>query len=585
MAALIVTSGGHVGARYLLDKPIISIGRGSGCDIRIADKRVSRQHARIRVEGNRYILEDQQGRNTTFVNDRPVEFHVLSLDDVIRIAGVCFRFEADLDLSDMTVRTELEVPPPSPRSPHDLPIREKIDGLDLRASIIGSVPALLQQTLAPAQERLLTVIEIANAISTHLDQDQLLEEILGALLRIFRQAARATLLTLDAESGTLVARRERTREGSESVPRFPMSQRVLKQVLQEKQAVIFGGIDAAPGSIAGMLSNSMLCAPLAVRGEVLGAIHMTSMNLMTPFVRADLDLLVGVASQAAIAVKNADMHAQLVARERLRHDLEVAQEIQRRFLPLRPPRLSGWAFAAEYKPALAIGGDFYDFIPLGDDRMAIIIGDVSGKGVSGALLMARMTSEFRMLAVTKRDPADVMASVNASLIAASYEGLFVTATYAVLDLAQGVVTFSNAGHLRPMVRRYGVQTVETFETADVPLGVMDDTIFTQESFSLGYGDVLMLMSDGVIESTNAERRQLGLEPVEKVLREGGADAEATIEDVMGLVRRFVKDAPQFDDLTIVSVGRELPSVRELAHELEPPTRIGPSPGHVGLRSK
>src|SRR5205085_1707004 len=138
---------------------------------------------------------------------------------------------------------------------------------------------------------------------------------------------RVVMLSLDKDSGRLASRMERTREGT-AVERHPIPRRVLRQVIDEKQAVIFGGVDAGRGLVSGTFSSSMLCAPLVVRGEVLGAIHVTGIDAVTPFLAADLDLLVGISSQAAIALKSADLHAKLMERERVRYDIRVAQEIQ-----------------------------------------------------------------------------------------------------------------------------------------------------------------------------------------------------------------------------------------------------------------
>ena len=183
--------------------------------------------------------------------------------------------------------------------------------------------------------------------------------------------------------------------------------------------------------------------------------------------------------------------------------------------------------------------------------------------------MARFTSEFRTFAVGGGEPTAVMANANASLIAAAYDGLFVTATYAVVDTHAATVTFCNAGHLPPLVRRQGSRAAERFETASVPLGMFEDTVFVQETFSLDAGDIVILMSDGVVESTDAEQHQLGFPPVEAIVRDGSGDADAMIEEVMSLVRSFVKQAAPYDDLTIVCFGRDVPSVRELSDELEP----------------
>ena len=573
--SLVATTGPECGARYLVED-VCTIGRSGQSNIRISDNRVSRQHARIRREDDRYILEDLQGRDTTFVNDRAVTWHALKHNDEIRIADALFRFE-DPPADEVEDATAIAVHDAFGESEHDEggePIRDRVDAEDNPLTQFRQLAG--QTQLAEAHERLVTVYEIANAIGTQLDQNELIDEILRALLRVFRQASRAVMMLLDKSSGQLVARAEQTSGPAAHLRKAAISKTVMKEVVDYKRAVICGGMasDAFRGpvgaSVAGMLSYSQLCAPLVARGEVLGVIHLTSNNLITPFVRADLDLLVGISTQAAIALQNAEMHTELLARERLKHDMEVAHEVQRRFLPLLPPKIPGWTFGAEYRPAQAIGGDFYDFIRLGPTRLGVLIGDVTGKGISAALLMARVTSEFRMLAMVEKDPVGVMARVNASLVAAGYEGIFVTACYAVVDLTACTITYCNAGHLPPLVRRHGTSPdrLQRLVRADLALGVLDETSFEQETHTLGHGDLVFLMSDGVVESTDANNQQLGFEPIEASMRASHGDAEATLEDVMSLVRGFVGDARQYDDLTMVCFGIDLARMGQ--HTLPPP---------------
>jgi serine phosphatase RsbU (regulator of sigma subunit)/pSer/pThr/pTyr-binding forkhead associated (FHA) protein len=556
MASLFAIDGPSLGTRYPLEKPVSMLGRSAQSDVRVTDPRVSRAHARIRVDGDRYILEDLQGRQErgggTYVNGRPITYHVLRDEDVITLAGAAFRFEdPQVEPTERMRRAELEVLGASP----DQTIQDAVEaGVSPLTSIAmaGGAPIL-----AEAQERLKTIYDVSEAISTILDQAQLIDEILGALERVFRQASRVVLLTLDRQTGDLVERAERVRKEARAQRKIPISRKIMAEVIEHKRALIFGGGQAPSTNFTGMMAHSMLCAPLCARGEVSGVIHLTSRDLATPFVRADLDLLVGIATQAAIALQNAELHKELLARERLKYDVEIAQEVQRRFLPLVPPRVEGWSFATEYRPAFAVGGDFYDFISLGPGRLGVLVGDVSGKGVSAALLMARVTSEFRTLAMIEPAPEAVMGRVNASLVAAGYEGIFVTACYLVLDLARGELAYCNAGHLPPLVRRWRTSKVERLEIGDTALGVLDDTQFTPGSAPMEPGDLLLLMSDGVIESTNAEKEQLGFERVEETLRTSRGGAEGALEGVMNLVRDFVRDAPPYDDLTMVCFSRDL----------------------------
>ncbi len=619
MALLVATEGPEAGGRYPLET-ICIIGRSSRCDVRVSDPTVSRQHCRIVREGDQFIIEDLGSGNGTFVNDHLVVRHTLRSSDEIRIARSKFRFEEKLKRGFSELGHIVTVVEQGPLG-GDVPIKDRIDA-EQNPLLTRKVQATQgRDALVQAYERLRTVYAVAGAIGTILDQDELLREILGHMLGVFTQADRGVIMSVDKKSGELLPRAVRRRVGEAEPGEILISRTIVSEVLQKKRAVIFGGDEETssmltqggssnirrrtptrlraakkldpevvgepsfvptpePSSphwrqhVTGASMYSMMCAPLVVRGEVLGVIHITSADLAIPFERADLDLLVGIAAQAAIAIQNAEMHAELLTRERLKRDVELAKEIQRRFLPGAPPAHPGWQFAAEYVPAMAIGGDFYDFIVLSPTRLGILIGDVSGKGVSAALLMARITSEFRILTATEMEPRVVMARANASLAQAGYEGLFVTACYVVLDTQARTMTVCNAGHLPPLVRRARQQqqaamprlppphvagarpapVIEKLDTASLALGVLDNATFEQETFTLNQGDVVLLMTDGVVEATNAAGAQLGFEPVQGALGEALGGAETALAKVVDGVKQFVGAAPQYDDLTAVCFG-------------------------------
>jgi len=616
MAILVATEGPEAGGRYPLET-ICIIGRSSRCDVRVSDPTVSRQHCRIVREGDQFIIEDLGSGNGTFVNENLVVRHTLRAADEIRIARSKFRFEEKQRRGFSELGHIVTVVDQGPMG-GEVPIKDRIDAAQ-NPLLTREVRAThTRDALVQAYERLRTVYAVAATIGTILDQDELLREILGHMLNAFTQADRGVIMSVDKKTGELVPRTVRRKQGEAEPGEILISRTIVNEVLEKKRAVIFGGDEETssmltqggsssyrrrtptrlraakkldpevvgepsfvptpePSSphwrshVTGASMYSMMSAPLLVRGEVLGVIHITSADLATPFERADLDLLVGIATQAAIALQNAEMHAELLVRERLKRDVELAKEIQRRFLPHTPPPMPGWQFAAEYVPAMAIGGDFYDFIPLGPTRIGILIGDVSGKGVSAALLMARITSEFRILAATESEPRVIMAKANSSLASAGYEGLFVTACYVVLDTQARTMTLCNAGHLPPLVRRARpaglpraaaphvaaarpAPVIERLDNACLALGVLDNPSFEQETHTLGQGDVVLMMTDGVVEATNAAGAQLGFEPVQAALAEAAGGAEAALNRVVEGVRTFVGAAPQYDDLTAVCFG-------------------------------
>ena len=216
-------------------------------------------------------------------------------------------------------------------------------------------------------------------------------------------------------------------------------------------------------------------------------------------------MLASATTQAAHAVELARLHQE-------RRDLEAATQIQKSFLPAARPRVPQLHFFDYYSSARQIGGDYYDYIPLPGDRLAVALGDVSGKGVAAALLMARLSAAARFSLASETDAATAMRRLNAALTQTGADDRFVTFTAAILDLRTYGVTLVNAGHMPPLRRRAGRPDVEEVGDAIVglPLGVMDKP-YEQMSFPLEPGDVLVFYTDGVTEARNPGNDQYGLE--------------------------------------------------------------------------
>ena len=167
-------------------------------------------------------------------------------------------------------------------------------------------------------------------------------------------------------------------------------------------------------------------------------------------------MLAAVASQAAISVQNASMLESLLQRERLNRDLKIAEQVQKRFLPQGVPSIGGYEFFAHYQPTYQVGGDYYDFVPLSADRMAMALGDVSGKGVAAALMMAKFSGDTRYCMLTENAPAPTAARLNNLLCAAGIEDKFITLSLSVLDAPARTLTLTSAGHTPVIIRRADV---------------------------------------------------------------------------------------------------------------------------------
>ena len=209
-----------------------------------------------------------------------------------------------------------------------------------------------------------------------------------------------------------------------------------------------------------------------------------------------------------IELEEYSRHLEL-ARERLKLDLELAREVQRGFLPLRLPEVPGYEFFAHYESAYEVGGDYYDFIPLPRQRVAVLLGDVAGKGVVAALLMAKLSADARFCMLTEPDPATAVTKLNSLMIQSGIADRFVTLVAAVLDPASHTVTLVNAGHPSPLIYHRATRTVGeaiSNEVAGLPLGVLDGFEYASCQVALEPGDSILAFTDGVTEAMDVQRR-------------------------------------------------------------------------------
>jgi serine phosphatase RsbU (regulator of sigma subunit)/anti-sigma regulatory factor (Ser/Thr protein kinase) len=254
-----------------------------------------------------------------------------------------------------------------------------------------------------------------------------------------------------------------------------------------------------------------LIVPLIGQGELLGALYLGPRLSDQPYSTDDRRLLGSLASQVAPAMKVAQLireqQAEAKERERINQELQVAALIQQTLLPKELPAIAGWQVDAFYRPARAVGGDFYDFIALEDGRLGVVIGDVTDKGVPAALVMATCRSMLRAAAQRHTSPSAVLADVNDGLVPEIPPAMFVTCLYAIIDTEAGEVVFANAGHNLPYVRHDG--GVLELRATGMPLGLMPGMGYDETKYDMSAGEVMVLTSDGITEAHNAEGEMYG----------------------------------------------------------------------------
>jgi serine phosphatase RsbU (regulator of sigma subunit) len=247
-----------------------------------------------------------------------------------------------------------------------------------------------------------------------------------------------------------------------------------------------------------------------------------------------------------------------LSRARLMLDLELAREVQRGLLPLRVPVAPGYEFFAHYESAYEVGGDYYDFIPLPGGRVAMLLGDVAGKGVVAALLMAKLSADARSCMLAEPDPALAITRLNALMNRKGIADRFVTLIAAVLDPVTHTVTLVSAGHPPPLVYHRKTRTVAAGignEVTGLPLGVLDDFQYDSCQIVLQPGDSLLAFTDGVIEATDVEDRLLDITGVCAAVEGRDYSPQALGEHVVNVVNQFTAGRSQQDDIALVGFGR------------------------------
>ena len=570
MASLHIIKGVNQGQTVSLDGDEFILGRNPDCHFVIPITSVSREHARIlRLQGKFYI-EDKQSRNGTKINNQTIAARTqLGDKDRIQICDFIASFH------------DAPEKPPLPKEMVRGNQQEEEDGEEeggaaedapLPEATISSQGSHLLLETQPA-EKLKALLEISSELSKTLEVDALLPKIVDSLFYLFKQADRGFIILRDDAANRLIPKVIKTRRNiDDSNARFSKS--IVRQCMDTLQALLSddAGSDkrfALSQSVADFRIRSVMCAPLISAGSgstearSFGVIQLDTQDRNKKFTQDDLKLLVGVANQAAIAMDNAKLHEAAVASAKVKRDLELAHQVQLSFLPKKLPALPGYEFFSYYESAQEVGGDYYGFIPLPNQRLAITLGDVAGKGVPAALLMAKLSADARFCLMTEDGLAKAISKLNGELCQhASEMDRFVTLAAALLETETGVVTLVSAGHPSPFRHSRATGMLEEVvprDVAGVPLGMLEDQVYDSCQVTLQPGDSLFLFSDGVPDSYNVRNEAFQIKGIHAALKDGGPFTPKTLgERLVRAVKQHAAGRPQHDDITLVCFGRTLP---------------------------
>jgi phosphoserine phosphatase RsbU/P len=295
-------------------------------------------------------------------------------------------------------------------------------------------------------------------------------------------------------------------------------------------------------------TRSEMVAPIISNDEVIGVFDLES-DQLNAYSDDDLDVLMMLASQVAIIIEKVMLHEQLIEKKRLEGQLEVARQVQLELLPPSDPKLPGYDISAYNYPTEEVSGDYYDWVPIYEDQIALVIADVSGKGVPAALLMAFLRASLRAATHIGYAPQISMAKVNYLLWESIERNQFVTAFYGVLDTENRTLAYANAGHNPPLLLDAN-GNVRFIERGGLPLGMFRDTRYHQYYLSFRAGEVLVLYTDGVTEATNPAGEEFGRERLAEAVKAASAlSARELISSVQNQVLQWTDCKGAEDDIT------------------------------------
>jgi sigma-B regulation protein RsbU (phosphoserine phosphatase) len=423
------------------------------------------------------------------------------------------------------------------------------------------------------------LLQIAQAVVTMNDIDEILESIAYSL-PILVGIDQAWILLIDKIEQNLVISQALV-HGEPVTDRYANNRMEIKDspllsaVLESNSPVVVPyridsddpqawknlSIDQSAFEAAGNLNqreNLLIALPLAVKNDLYGVLVVMDESTALSAREKRFEIITGIAQQISLAVQNERLNHEMIDRERLEREFQLARQIQETFLPDQLPSAEGWDLGIRWLPARQVGGDFYDVFKLPDERIGIVIADVSDKGMPAALYMTVTRTLIRATVREVERPADVLQKVNSLMQADNESGLFVTAVYAILDTRSGELVYANAGHNLPLIIRDRGNMVVSLESGGMSLGAVPDIKLTEHRVTLEKGDCLLLYTDGVTDTFSESGEAFGEERLVDALGKiGECSSQAVIEQVQNHLHMFRGSTPPSDDVTLVSIRRSL----------------------------
>jgi phosphoserine phosphatase RsbU/P len=528
----------------LIDKPVFTIGRRAENDLQINDAYVSRHHVEILREGNQFKLIDKESKHGTYINGERVQTAVLKHKDKIQFGNN--------DLPCIIILTQDE------------------PGDQIQPEFHNTETSIVLTSFATSTgndlQNVSRLLEIARLLSGGVPLGEVLDLVLDIAIEV-TGAARGFVVLKD-EKGEPKFQRGRD-QSKKSLPEadFQISRTVVKGVLEKGEKMMMTDSLDNPGftgteSIVNLELRTIVCLPLrrfeiqeasaTATGkllEVFGVMYLDSKTVMGSLSKISQGILDSLAADATAVIENARLLKEYRQKERLELELNTAREIQSALLPRIEGSYQFFRACAQSTPSRHISGDYYDLFPMPDGSYGFVIADVSGKGVSAAILSSMVQGILLAEAPKHLSLAECVDAVNHYIVKRTSADKFVTFFYGTID-QQGNLRYVNAGHNPPIIVHGGGE-VEEITDSDVVLGAFDFSKYTDRKMKLNPGDTICLYTDGITEARSNDGDMFGEERLMEILvKKKDLDVDEIVNEILHSVSRHSQDAGQYDDLTI-----------------------------------
>jgi sigma-B regulation protein RsbU (phosphoserine phosphatase) len=534
----------------------ISVGRSADNDIPILDPFCSGHHAFIYPKDDFYVVRDNNSKNGTFLNGKKVQSEIeLKKGDEVLIGSTRIIFDDRLS----TNVEMLEASSPTTNINTIIQVEDVLKKSDIDTTLKATFAAVDMEKVKTEHKAFSVLSEVSKALILHKPLGELLDSIMDLICENLPMD-RGILMLKEGNPPQFIPKVVRINNDNLKNKRIQVSQSIINMAVNKNSSVLTSDAQAdsrfkAQDSIIRFNIHSAMCVPLWNNKDIIGIIYSDRISLLDNFSDEDLKLLTLLSNLAAVKIENAKLIEQKIEKEKMEKELDLAAKIQEDFLPKQSPKLKNYEIAGSNVPCYQVGGDYYDFIPIDDDRLGIVIADVSGKGVGASLLMASLRAALQSELYPEYKIQEMARKLNDFVHRSSSPNSFITFFFCELNKKNGELSYINAGHNPPLVLDKKGK-VHRMESCGLCLGMFPEVDYEVKKVILNPGDTTVLFTDGITESRNKDNKEFEEGRLIKLLQKHSKlSALKLLEKINEEVDKFTVGAEKMDDQTLVIIQR------------------------------